>query len=65
MTVPYRMTYGVSISTLIKPRKDFIEYTALINIRPHLGNNSMVVEDPAVRRARLSQIIDSLVDYAA
>jgi len=47
-----------------KPRKDFIEYTALINIRPHLGNNSMVVEDPAVR-ARLSQIIDSLVDYAA
>jgi len=45
MTVPYRMTYGVSISTLIKPRKDFIEYTALINIRPHLGNNSMVVED--------------------
>ena len=26
-----------------------IEYTALINIRPSLGNRSMEIEDPAVR----------------
>ncbi|HOU36903.1 MAG TPA: DUF5674 family protein [Candidatus Omnitrophota bacterium] len=47
-----------------KERKDFIEYTSLINIRPHQGNKSMVVSDPAVRD-RISSVIDTLIDYGA
>jgi len=47
-----------------KPRADFIEYTSLINIRPHQGNKSMVVKDAGVRE-RISRLIDTLIDYGA
>jgi hypothetical protein len=55
--------WGINLYPL-KDRKDFIEYTSLINIRPHLGNKSMVVKDPAVR-GLISAVIDKLVDYGA
>lgn len=35
---------------------DFIEFDSLINIRPHQGNRSRDVQDPAVRK----QIIDTV-----
>ncbi|MBP6919695.1 MAG: hypothetical protein KBC23_01715 [Candidatus Omnitrophica bacterium] len=47
-----------------KSRADFIEYTSLINIRPHQGNKSMVVNDAGVRE-RISGLMDTLVDYGA
>lgn len=45
-----------------KERKDFIEYTALINIRPHQNNYSMEIEDDQVK-AKIKKIMDKLVDY--
>lgn len=45
-----------------KEKKDLIEYTALINIRPHQNNFSMEVEDIKIRK-RLEEIVDKLIDY--
>lgn len=45
-----------------KKREDFIEFTSLINIRPHHGNTSMEVENPAIR-GKIVTIAASLVDY--
>lgn len=36
--------------------EDFIEFDSLINIRPHQGNRSRDVQDPAIRK----QIIDTV-----
>jgi hypothetical protein len=38
---------------------DFIEYTSLINIRPHIDNPSMEVMDPAIRE-KIKNIIETL-----
>lgn len=35
---------------------DFIEFDSLINIRPHQGNRSRDVQDPAIRK----QIVDTV-----
>jgi hypothetical protein len=39
-----------------KESSDFLEYTALINVRPSLGNKSMEVSDPSVR-SRIHEIV--------
>jgi hypothetical protein len=39
---------------------DWIEYTALINVRPAVGNRSMRITDPAIRK-RIEGIVNSLI----
>jgi hypothetical protein len=43
-----------------KPADDFIEYTALINIRPSMDNRSMEIEDEEVK-SKIKKIIDTLI----
>ncbi len=45
-------------------KNDFIEYTSLINIRPHQDNSSMEVKSPAVRD-KINAIVDKFIDYGA
>ena len=45
-----------------KERKDFIEYIALINIRPHQDNYSMEIENDQIKE-KIREIVDKLVDY--
>ena len=40
--------------------EDFIEFDSLINIRPHQGNRSRDVLDPAVRK-RIIDVVNSLI----
>ncbi len=40
--------------------EDFIEFDSLINIRPHQGNRSRDVQDPAIRK-RIIDIINTLM----
>jgi hypothetical protein len=51
--------WGANIYPL-KSKNDFIEYTALINIRPAMGNKSMEVLDKDVR-SRMEKIIRTLL----
>ena len=39
---------------------DFIEYDSLINIRPHQGNRSRDVQDPAVRE-QIIKVVNTLI----
>jgi len=41
--------WGANVYPL-RPRRDQIEFTSLINIRPALGNRSMEVADPVIRK---------------
>lgn len=43
-----------------KERGSWIEYTALINLRPSMDNRSMEVEDPEIRR-RIGNIVSRLI----
>ncbi len=43
-----------------KPRDSWIEYTAMINIKPALANKSMVITDETVR-ARVKKILDEKI----
>ncbi|MEW6104104.1 MAG: DUF5674 family protein [bacterium] len=45
-----------------KEKEDFIEYTALINIRPHQNNYSMEIKDRGIRE-RIRKITEELIDY--
>lgn len=40
--------------------EDFIEFDSLINIRPHQGNRSRDVQDPALRK-QIIDIVNSLI----
>ena len=40
--------------------EDFIEFDSLINIRPHQGNRSHDVQDPAIRK-RIIEVINTLI----
>ena len=40
--------------------EDFIEFDSLINIRPHQGNRSRDVQDPAVRE-QLIKVVNTLI----
>ena len=47
-----------------KDREDFIEYTALINIRPSRNNPSMEIEDQKIKE-KVKRIVEKLIDYEA
>lgn len=40
--------------------EDFIEFDSLINIRPHQGNRSRDVQDPAVRE-QIIKVVNTLI----
>ena len=45
-----------------KDKKNFVEYSALINIRPHQDNCSMEIEDFTIRK-KVEEIVYNLIDY--
>lgn len=45
-----------------RSREDFIEFTSLVNIRPHQANFSMEVENQAIRE-KIRTIVFELIDY--
>ena len=47
-----------------KERSVFIEYTSLINIRPHQDNPAMEVKSPAIRD-KINYVVNKLIDYGA
>ncbi|HEX7319355.1 MAG TPA: DUF5674 family protein [bacterium] len=51
--------WGVNLF-LDKPKEEWIEFTALINIRPSMNNRSMEVEDPGMR-AKVRAIVEKLI----
>jgi hypothetical protein len=51
--------WGANIYPL-RSKKDQIEYTSLINIRPAIGNRSMEVADPKVRK-KIQFIVSDLL----
>jgi len=51
--------WGINLY-LKKDKKDWIEYTALINIRPSLNNKWMEVESPQIRR-KIEKIVKQLI----
>lgn len=44
-----------------KPHDERLEYTAMVNIRPHVGNPSMEIADSAFRM-KIKQLVDSLLE---
>lgn len=52
--------WGINLY-LDKEKKDWIEYTALINIRPSMGNNGMEVEDKEVKE-EIEKIVYKLIE---
>lgn len=44
-----------------KPRRQRMDYTSFINVRPSAGNRSMEVQDHTLRK-RMREIVDSLVE---
>ncbi len=51
--------WGINLF-LDKPKEQWIEFTALINIRPSANNRSMEVEDPALRKL-IGSIVEKLI----
>ncbi|MBN1622469.1 MAG: hypothetical protein JW871_07760 [Endomicrobiales bacterium] len=45
-------------------KNKFIEYIALINIRPHQDNNSMEIENPEIRK-KIEIILNKWINHAA
>ena len=45
-----------------KDKNNFIEYTALINIRPSQDNYSMEIENPEIKK-EIEKIIFNLIEY--
>ena len=45
------LTYRVVFFSTGKPAESQIEYTSLINIRPHDNNYSMEIEDDVIRKS--------------
>ncbi|TES94546.1 MAG: hypothetical protein E3J87_00015 [Candidatus Cloacimonadota bacterium] len=52
--------WGINLY-LEKEKKDWIEYTALINIRPSLNNRWMEIEDLKIRK-RIEGIVKKLIE---
>lgn len=52
--------WGINLF-LDKPKNAWIEYTALVNIRPSAGNRSMEVEDPGIRD-RIRAVVERLIN---
>jgi len=53
--------WGVNLYPL-QGKKDFIEYTSFINIRPSQDNYSMEIADKAMR-GKIENIIEKLINY--
>ncbi|MEW6687043.1 MAG: DUF5674 family protein [Candidatus Edwardsbacteria bacterium] len=53
--------WGINLYPL-QAKDDFIEYTALINIRPHQNNRSMEIEEAKIKE-EIKKIVDKLIDY--
>jgi len=53
--------WGINLYPL-KDKDNFIEFTSLINIRPHQDNVDMEVKNPAIRE-KITKIVHKLVDY--
>jgi hypothetical protein len=53
--------WGINLYPL-KSKEDFIEFTSLINIRPHQNNSSMEIEDSTIRE-KVKSLVEKLVDY--
>ena len=53
--------WGINLYPL-KDRGNFIEYTALINIRPHQDNASMEIESREIKE-KINKIIDQWIAY--
>jgi len=51
--------WGINLF-LDKGKRGWIEYTALINIRPSMGNKSMEVESPDVQQ-QITEIVRKLI----
>ncbi len=51
--------WGINLY-LGKPREEWIEYTALVNIRPSMDNRGMEVENPDIRK-RLQEVVGKLI----
>jgi hypothetical protein len=51
--------WGINLF-LDKPKEQWIEFTALINIRPSFNNRSMEVEDPRLRES-IRAIVEKLI----
>lgn len=51
--------WGINLYPEIKG-EDFIEFDSLLNIRPHQGNRSRDVQDPALRK-QIIDIVNSLI----
>jgi hypothetical protein len=47
-----------------KSGDDFIEFTALINIRPHQDNADMEIKDRRIRE-KIRNIVDKFIDYGS
>ena len=52
--------WGANIFPL-RDKEDQLEYTSLINIRPAMGNRSMLVHDEAIRE-KIKMIVDNLFE---
>lgn len=52
--------WGINIC-LRKPKEERIEFFALINIRPSLGNRSMEIENQEIRE-KIKKIVDKLIE---
>jgi hypothetical protein len=53
--------WGINLYPL-KDKENFIEYTALINIRPHQNNYSMEIEDLQTKE-KINKIVNKLIEY--
>ena len=51
--------WGINLF-LDKPKEQWIEFTALINIRPSANNRSMEVEDPGIKES-IRSIVEKLI----
>ena len=51
--------WGINLR-LKNEKKDWIEYTALINIRPALGNDGMEIKNEAIKK-KIAEIVYRLI----
>ena len=51
--------WGINLY-LEKPKQDRIDYIALINIRPSMGNRGMEIQDNKIRE-KIRMLVDSLI----
>ena len=53
--------WGINLCPF-KNKNDFIEYTSLINIRPHQDNPSMEIENEGIKE-KVKKTVGKLIEY--